>query len=170
MGNTMMDINIEKLTLNVGAGKDHDKLEKGVKLIEYLTGITPVKTKSNKRIPGWGVRPGLPIGCKVTIRGKKKKELIKKFVEAKDNLLKPSQFDNNGNVSFGVHEYINIPGIKYHPEIGIMGFQIAITLSKPGKRVANRRLGKRKVPMKQRVSREEAIDFMKKEFNVELDE
>lgn len=170
MGNKMRDIYIEKLTLNIGAGKDQDKLDKGMKLIEYLTGVKPVKTKTTKRIPGWGIRPGLPIGCKVTIRGDHKKELITKFVEAKENLLKPTQFDNNGNVSFGVHEYINIPGVKYNPEIGIMGFQIAITLSRPGHRIARRRMGKCKVPQKQRITKEEAIDFMKKEFNVELDE
>lgn len=166
----MQQIHIEKLTLNVGAGRDQEKLDKGMKLIEYLTGVKPVKTITHKRKQAWGLRPGLPIGCKVTIRGEDKKELIRKFIEAKDNSLKNTQFDNNGNVSFGVHEYINIPGVKYNPEIGIMGFQIAITLSRPGKRIARRRLGKNKVPEKQRVSKEEAIDFMKKEFNVELDE
>ncbi|MGM5482888.1 MAG: 50S ribosomal protein L5 [Nanobdellota archaeon] len=169
MGSEMRNIRIEKLTLNIGAGKDQEKLEKGMKLIEYLTGVKPVKTKSNKRIPGWGVRPGLPIGCKVTIRNDCK-ELIKKFVEAKDGLLKPSQIDENGNISFGVHEYINVPGVKYNPEIGIMGFQISVTLSRPGKRISRRRLGKSNVPKKHRVSRDEAIEFMKKEFNVEIDE
>ncbi len=164
----MREIYIEKLTMNIGAGRDQDKLEKGVKLIEYLTGIPPVKTKTSKRIPNWGVRPGLPIGCKLTLRDSKKKELLKKFVEAKDNVLKSSQFDENGNISFGIHEYINIPGAKYHPEIGIMGFQISITLTRPGRRVSSRKLKSKSLPQKQRVSKKDAMDFMKKEYNVEI--
>ncbi len=164
----MREIRIEKLTLNVGAGRDQDKLEKGVKLIEYLTGMPPVKTKTSKRIPGWGLRPGLPIGCKLTIRGDKKKDLVKRFVEAKEGTLKSSQFDENGNISFGIHEYINIPGAKYDPDIGIMGFQISITLTKPGSRIKRRKVRAKDLPQKQKVSKKEAFEFMKKEFNVEI--
>lgn len=162
----MKDIKIEKITLNVGAGKDQDKLEKGMKLIEYITGTKPVQTKTNKRIPSWGLRPGLPIGCKLTLRNGDKKALIKRFVEANDNLMKNSQFDDNGNISFGIHEYINIPDLSYNPDIGIMGFQVSITLSRAGFRVARRKLLKKKIPMNHRISKEESIEFMKKEFGV----
>ncbi len=58
----MRTIKIEKLTLNIGAGKNQDKLDKGVILLKYLTGMNPVKTVTQKRIPGWGLRPGLHIG------------------------------------------------------------------------------------------------------------
>ena len=68
----MKDIRIEKVTLNIGAGKDQAKLEKGMKLIKNITGLSPVKTHSKKRIPEWGIRPGLPIGCKITLRNKKR--------------------------------------------------------------------------------------------------
>jgi large subunit ribosomal protein L5 len=168
MENKMKEIRIEKLTLNVGAGKDSDKLEKGIKLIEYITGVKPVSTKTNKRIPTWGLRPGLPIGCKITIRNNNKKDLIKKFIEANDKRIKITNFDDNGNISFGIHEYINIPGIKYNPDIGIMGFQISITLSRPGYRILRRKLKSKKIPLKHRVNKNEAIEFMKKEFNVEI--
>jgi len=164
----MREIRIEKLTLNVGAGKEQDKLDKGMKLIEFLTGIKPVQTRTNKRIPGWGLRPGLPIGCKLTLRNGIKEELIQKFVEANEKNLKKSQFDDNGNISFGIHEYINIPGIKYNPDIGIMGFQISITLSRRGARVSKRRLKRTKIPIKHRVSKNDAIKFMKDKFNVEI--
>ena len=60
--NKMREIRIEKITLNIGAGKDVGKLEKGVKLLKNITGINPVKTVTQKRIPTWGLRPGLPIG------------------------------------------------------------------------------------------------------------
>jgi ATP-dependent Lon protease len=65
----MQRIRIDKLTLNIGAGKDAPLLEKGVKLITQIAGVKPVKTITQKRIPGWGLRPGLPIGCKITLRG-----------------------------------------------------------------------------------------------------
>lgn len=164
----MREIRVEKLTLNVGAGKDQDKLEKGIKLIEYITGTQPVKTVTNKRIPSWGLRPGLPIGCKLTVRNSSKEDLIKRFLESIDWKLRPGQFDNFGNISFGVHEYINIPGVNYNPDIGIMGFQISITLARPGLRISRRRLQKGSVPMKQRVSKDEAIEFMKKHFKAEI--
>src|SRR3989338_9288106 len=121
--NVMKKIRIEKLTLNIGAGKDQTLLEKGVKLLKNITGMTPIKTVTNKRIPTWGLRPGLPIGCKVTLRGKKAEELLKRLLESKANKIMESQFDNYGNIAFGIQEYVDVPGAKYDPEIGIIGFE-----------------------------------------------
>ncbi|MFA6889015.1 MAG: 50S ribosomal protein L5 [Candidatus Woesearchaeota archaeon] len=163
----MKRIEIGKITLNVGAGKDQKKLEKGVLLLKHITGIDPVKTITQKRIPTWGLRPGLPIGCKITIRDKLKiKDLLQKFLKAKNNELIGSQFDESGNIAFGIHEYIDIPGIQYNPDVGIMGFQICITLKRPGFRVRVRKIQKRKIKKNHRISKQNAIDFMKKEFNV----
>src|SRR3989338_11319190 len=100
--NVMKEIRIEKLTLNIGAGKDQTLLEKGFKLLKSITGMSPIKTVTNKRIPTWGLRPGLPIGCKVTLRGKKAAELLKRLFEAKANKLKEIQFDDYGNIAFGI--------------------------------------------------------------------
>ena len=104
--NPMQQVRIEKLTLNVGAGKDQRKLEKGISLIKSITGIEPVKTKTSKRIPGWGLRPGLPIGCKLTLRKADASTILKRLLYAKDFNLKESQFDNSGSISFGIPEYI----------------------------------------------------------------
>ena len=81
--NEMKNIKIEKITLNIGAGKDQSKLEKGIKLLKMLTGIVPIKTTSTKRIPGWGLRIGLPIGCKLTLRKKAAREILKRLLESK---------------------------------------------------------------------------------------
>ena len=165
--NVMKRIEIEKITLNVGAGKDPKKLEKGVLLLKHLTGIDPVKTITQKRIPTWGLRPGLPIGCKITIRDKDViKNLLPRFLKAKSNNLKETQFDENGNLAFGIHEYIDIPGVQYTPDVGIMGFQITITLKRPGFRVKVRKVQKRKIKKSHRISRQEAMEFMKSSFNV----
>ncbi len=161
---------MEKVTLNIGAGKDQAKLEKGIKLINSITGRNPVKTFTKKRIQEWGLRPGLPIGCKLTLRKKEALELLKRLFEAKDNTLQVSNLDNEGNISFGINEYIDIPGVKYDPDIGIMGLQVCITLKRSGFRVKSRALKRHAIPRKHRVKREEAIDFMKNMFNLKVGE
>lgn len=166
----MKKIRIEKLTLNFGAGTDQKKLEKGIKLIKMITGKEPVKTKTTSRIAGWGLRPGLAIGCKLTIRGPEATEIIQRLVTAKDTMLSLRNFDNNGNVSFGIHEYVDIPGVKYDPELGIIGLEASITLSRPGFRVRTRKIQKRKVPMRHRIAKEEAVSFFKEQFGTKIKE
>jgi large subunit ribosomal protein L5 len=168
--NPSREIRIEKITLNIGAGKSTEKLEKGVKLFEIITGIKPVKTISKKRIAGWGIREGLPIGCRVTIRGENAAHLLKQLLGGLDNKLKAKQFDDEGNMSFGIKEYIDIPGIEYDPEIGVAGFQVCVTLERPGFRVKKRRLLKKKIGGKHKITKEDAIEFMKSRFNVKMEE
>lgn len=168
--NPMRKITVEKVTLNIGAGKDENTLKKGIKLITQLTGKEPIKTLAKKRIPTWGLRPGLPIGCKLTLRGKEAEEMIVRMLKAKENILKESQFDNNGNVAFGVSEHIDIQGAKYDPEIGIMGIEIAITLTRPGFRIKTRKLKTKSVGKAHRITKEEAINFMKENFRINTGE
>ncbi len=164
--NVMRRLKIAKVTLNIGAGKSTEKLEKGLKLLKAITGIPPVKTFTNKRIPNWGLRPGLPIGCKLTIRKTASIELLKRLIHARDNKLSESQFDDEGNVAFGIPEYIDIQGVDYDPAIGIMGLEVCVTLERPGFRIKRRKLMKRKIPTKHRVTKQEAIDFMKEKFGI----
>ncbi len=168
--NKMRDIRIEKVTLNIGAGKDQVRLERGMKLLKNVTGLGPVKTFTNKRIPTWGIRPGLPIGCKITLRGKKSIEELKRLIKARGNKLAQSNFSKNGNIAFGIHEYIDIPGVEYDPEIKIMGLEVCITLERPGFRIKRRKYQKTKIPKKHSISKQEAINFMKEKFNVEVSE
>lgn len=168
--NPMRQIRIEKLTLNVGAGKDQSILDKAEKLIENLTGTKPVKTKTQKRIPAWGLRPGLPIGCKLTIRHKQAEELIPRLLAAKGNKLRPENFDEAGNISFGIPEYIDIEGAKYDPTIGIIGLQVCITLERPGYRVKRRRLMPAKAGKKHRVNPADAKAFMAERFKTRFEE
>ncbi len=166
--NSMKQIRIEKVTLNIGAGKDQAKLEKGLMLLKMITETEPVKTFTKKRIPEWGLRPGLPIGCKVTLRKNKALAIIPRLLEAKDIKLKKSQFDGKGNIAFGIPEYIDIQGAKYDPKIGMMGLQACITLERPGFRIKKRRIGKKKIPIKHSITQEEAIEFMKSKFNAQI--
>ena len=162
--NAMKQIRIEKVTLNLGTGEPGAKLEKAKKLLVMITGRTPIENKTNKRIPGWGLRPGLSIGTKVTIRGEEAKELLGKLLKAAENKLDSRSFDNNGNVSFGIKEYIDIPGIKYNMDIGIIGLSVAVTLGRPGTRIKIRSIKKKTIPLRHRIKKEEAIEFIKQTY------
>ena len=167
--NKMQTVRIEKVTLNIGAGKDQARLGKAIKLLKHITGIEPVKTVASKRIPSWGLRPGLPIGCKLTLR-KGTEPLIKQCLAAKENVLSLRNFDNSGNISFGIHEYIDVPGIKYDPDIGIIGFQLSITLERPGYRVKRRRIQKAIIGKHHQITQQDAVSFMKQQFQIKLKE
>lgn len=168
--NPMQLPRIEKITLNIGAGKDQTRLEKGVTVLKLITGINPVKTVTQKRIPAWGLRPGLPIGCKLTLRKKQADELLKRLLVAKEHMLAPGQFDNAGNISFGIHEHIDIPGITYDPKIGVLGLQVCVTLEKPGFRVKRRKLEPKTIPKNHRITKEEAMTFMQKNYKITIGE
>ncbi len=168
--NPMQLPRIEKLTLNIGAGKDQTRLEKGVQVLKMITGIEPIKTVTQQRIPTWGLRPGLPIGCKLTLRKAKAVEILKRLLKARENVLHAAHFDNAGNISFGIKEYIDIPGAVYDPKIGVLGLQVCVTLEKPGFRIKKRKIEAKKVPKRHMISKEEAIDYMQKEFGIRIGE
>jgi large subunit ribosomal protein L5 len=168
--NPMQEIRIEKVTLNIGAGKDQKILEKGVKLLNNLTGRNPIKTITQKRIAAWGLRAGLPIGCKVTLRKGVAYDVLSRTLDAKSNMLNSRQFDNNGNLAFGVPEYIDIKDARYDPDIGMMGLEVCVTLERPGYRIKRRSLLSKKIPAKHKVTKEDAINFMQTKFKVELED
>jgi large subunit ribosomal protein L5 len=162
--NVMRNIKIEKIVLSVGGTGEY--LEKGYKLLEILTEKKPAKTKSRKRIPALGVRPGLEIGCVVTLR-KDYNELLKRLLIAIDNVLKKKQISEN-NFSFGLKEYIEIPGMEYHREIGIMGFDVTVVFKRAGRRVRLKKIKQGKVPKRQVITKEEIIKFMEEHFQTQF--
>lgn len=166
--NLMREIKIEKITLNIGAGEAGEKLNKAKKILEKITNSKALETITMKRIPSWGIRPKLPIGCKVTLRGKRAEEVLLRLLKAIDNKIDEKKFDNAGNFSFGIPEYIDIPGVEYDPSIGIIGLEVAITLERPGYRIKRRRIKNKKISFNHLIKKEEAVDFIKNKFNVEI--
>lgn len=167
--NKMKEIGIEKITLNIGIGKESSKMDKSIKLLQKISNLKPVQTIAKKRIPTWGVRPGLPIGCKVTIR-KNTEQLLKNLFQAIGNKINIHKFDSHGNLSFGIPEYLDIPGVEYDPEIGIIGLEAAVTLKRAGFRIKDRKIRPKKIPERHRISKQESIEFIKNKFNVEVEE
>ena len=166
LNNPMRLIKVTKVTLNIGTGKDQVLLEKALKLMKQITGIPPVKTITQKRIAAWGLRPGLPIGCKITLRNKQALDILPRMLAAKEFKLGNDNFDDNGNISFGIKEYIDIKDAKYDPEIGIIGLQCSITLERSGFRIKRRKLLNKSIPNNHRISKKDSMEFMKKQFGV----
>ncbi len=162
--NNIRDIKMEKVVLSIGG--IGEELEKGFKLLKLLAQRTPAKMKTTKRIPSLGIRPKLEIGAVVTVR-KKPGELLKKMLAAKNNTLKKSSMDEN-NFSFGIKEYIEIPGTEYQRDIGIRGLDVTVTFKKAGRRIKLKKIKMGKIPRKQNVSKEEIIKFMEENFKTKF--
>ncbi|MGL6297973.1 MAG: 50S ribosomal protein L5 [Methanobacteriaceae archaeon] len=167
--NPMEQVLIAKVTLNIGVGDGGEKLSRAEKLLTTLTDQNPVRTYSTITNPEFGIRKHQPIACKVTLRGEKANEAIKLVLEGIGNRLKKKQFDAQGNVSFGIAEHIDMPGMRYDPEIGIFGMNVAVTFEKPGYRIKKRKIQRRKIPAKHLATKEETMKYMEDNFNVVLE-
>lgn len=165
MINKMREIKIEKVTLNVGGTADN--LDKGVKLLERITEKKAVKAISRKRIPTLGVRPGLAVGGMVTLRGQKAIEILRKLLAAEDNKIKRRQISEN-SFSFGIKEYIEIPGMQYQRDIGLRGLECSVSFVRAGKRVIRRKIKRGKLPRRQSISKEEISEYLENKFGVNL--
>ena len=164
--NPMRKVKLEKVVLSCGATAQD--LEKSKKLLEFLTKRKAQKIASVKRMPNFGVRPELEVGTRVTLRGKEALEILKRLLGAIDNFLDESQVTQNA-LSFGIEEYIEIPGTEYQREIGIRGLSVTAVFTRPGVRVKRRKIKRSKIPKKQHVSQEEIIEFMGENFDTEIE-
>ncbi|MCJ2564121.1 MAG: 50S ribosomal protein L5 [Candidatus Thermoplasmatota archaeon] len=164
----MRDVRIEKTVVNIGVGEAGERLIKAQKVLEMLTGQRPVETISKTTNKDLGIREGMPIGCKVTLRGEKAEDFLKRALWVKNNRLANYNFDPEGNFSFGVPDYTEFEEMKYDPEIGIFGMDVSVSLKRPGYRVTKRRRRTSKIPIRHRVTREEGIQFIRDRFEIEV--
>ena len=166
--NIMKEIRLEKVVLNMGLGKSGDAVEIAKKALGQISGKTVNDRPAKKAIRDWGVRKGEPIGAAVTIRGNDGKELLKRLLEAKGNRVNGRSFDKLGNLSFGILEHIDIPGIKYDPKIGILGLNVTVRLVRPGFSVSARSKHKASIGKHHRISPDEAKTYLTKEFGASV--
>jgi len=120
-----------------------------------------------KRRTTFGMARKKPIGVKVTLRGEKAEKFLRDALKAVNNELKESQI-NPGNFSFGIKEYIDLPNVKYDPEIGILGMDVCVTLERPGYRVKRRKIKRAKIGKKHLITKDETIEWLKEKFGVKI--
>ena len=166
--NPMEAARIAKVTVNIGVGEGGEKLEKAERVLAKLTGRKPTRTLGKELNRELGVRPGEPIGCKVTLRGADAASFLKRALYTRKNKVYAYSFDNQGNLQFGISDYTNFEGERYDPDIGVFGMDVCITLEKAGFRIKHRRMVAAKVPPHHRVTREEAQSFLVSKFDIEV--
>ncbi|MBI4021502.1 MAG: 50S ribosomal protein L5 [Candidatus Aenigmarchaeota archaeon] len=164
----MREVRLAKLTLNMGAGDSAARLEASKKAMKTIAGKTIVVTSTRKRTT-FGTPRNKAIGVMVTLRGTEAAAMLKRLLEAIEGKLKPTQFDRTGNFSFGIQEYIHIPGIQYDAEIGILGLDVAVTLERPGYRVKRKRIRTGRVGAHHQITKDEAIAWAR-QFGFRVEE
>lgn len=166
--NIMKKISLEKVVLNMGVGKSGDAIGVAKKALDQISGKNSCPRDAKETQRDFGVRKGEPIGVAVTVRGKDARELLKRLFDAKGNQINGRAFDDFGNFSFGIREHIDIPGVKYDPQIGILGLDIAVSLSRPGYSIRKRSKHKASVGKTHVIRKQEAKDYVSKEFGVTI--
>jgi len=136
--NPMKKLRIEKLCINIAVGQSGDKLTRASKVLEQLTGQTPVNSKARYTVRTFGIRRNEKIACHATVRGPKAEELLERALKVKEFELKARNFSANGSFGFGIDEHIDL-GLKYDPSIGIYGMDFFVVLGRPGTRIGRRR-------------------------------
>jgi large subunit ribosomal protein L5 len=164
----MRTIRVEKVVVNCGVGQAGEKLLKAQKVLEMVTGQKAVQTLSRSQIRDWGIREGMPIGCRVTLRRQRAEDFLKRALTVRNRRLPAYSFDPEGNFSFGIPDYTDFEGMKYDPEIGVYGMDVSVVLERPGFRVKRRRLERTSIPTKHRITRADGIAFARNQFQVEV--
>jgi large subunit ribosomal protein L5 len=159
---------IEKVVVNLNVGKSGEPLEKANKVLAEITGQTPVKRKAKKTIRDFGIREGESIAVVVTLRKQKAIDFLKKVLPVVENKVSKRAFDERGNFAFGLKEHIEIPGVKYDPDVGIFGMDVCVTVNRPGQRIKIRRKQNNPIGPKHLLTPEESIVFIKQTLGVEI--
>jgi large subunit ribosomal protein L5 len=159
---------IEKITVNIGVGEAGERLKKAETVLQNITGHKPIETLSKTTNKDWSIRKMMPIGCKVTLRGKDANAFLQEALTTRDNKIADYSFDDEGNLSFGIPDHTLFKSQKYDPNIGIFGMDVCITMKKPGYRIKRKRIAPGHIPHRHRVKREESMKFFTINYNVEV--
>lgn len=169
MSKNIMEIpHVEKVTVHMCVGESGKKLSNAEMIMKKITGQTPVKTVAQRTLPGFGIKKGESIGCKVTLRGDNAEKFLKTAFSIHENAMEAARFDNNGNFAFGIEEHTDFPGLEYDPEIGIYGMDVIVSVEKPGYRIKKRKVQQQKIPSGHKLTKDDSIEYISKNYGVEV--
>jgi len=162
----MREPTVEKVVVHMGVGQGGRELQNAEEILEEITGQQSVRTTATRTEPEFGIRQGDPIGAKVTLRDDAAADFLERAFDAVS--LSRSQFDETGNVSFGIEEHTDFPSQEYDPNVGIFGLDVTVNLVRPGYRVAKRDKRSRQIPHNHRLDADDAIAYLEANFDVEV--
>ena len=166
--NVMLEPRIDKVVVHVGVGESGQRLVNAETIMKAITHQQPVRSMAKKTLPTFNIKKKEPIGAKLTLRGKAAEDFLVLAFKAAGNSLRTSQFDAQGNFSFGIEEHTDFPGMRYDPEIGIFGMDVSVALKRAGYRIARRRVANKKLPARQRLGKDDTVEFVKNKFGIEI--
>jgi len=168
MSNIMRTPVIDKVIVHMGVGESGQHLVNAEEILRTITGQEVIRCFAKRTLPAFAIKKKEPIGCKVTLRGQKAQEFLEIALGIVEKSLVKSQFDSLGNVSFGIEEHTDFPGMRYDPNIGVFGMDVTVVIKRPGERICKRRIATRKIPTNHRVTVEDAIVFLNESYGVEV--
>jgi large subunit ribosomal protein L5 len=135
LANVMQVPKINKIVLNIGLGRDvvtnSKQMGVVVGVLKQLAGQQPVQTLARKSIAGFKIREGMPLGAKVTLRGRNMYEFLDRLVTVALPAVRDFQgvsanFDQNGNYNLGIREWVIFPEVSYDAADKVYGLNVTI--------------------------------------------
>ncbi len=166
--NVHRSVRVIKVVVNTGVGESGEARTKAARVLEMVTHQKPVATRSHSTNRDFGIRKGQEIGAKVTLRGSTALEFLGRAFEARDKQLDVDSIDRNGNFSFGIADYTDFTGMKYDPQIGIHGMDVAVEMGRAGFRIRQRRIQPRPLPKALRSTPDETRAYLTQTLGVTI--
>ena len=161
---TILQLRETNAFADISVGESGDRLTRASKVLEQLTGQTPVTSKARYTVRTFGIRRNEKIAVHVTIRGPKAEEILERGLKVKEYELRRKNFSETGNFGFGIQEHIDL-GARYDPGIGIFGMDFYVVMGRPGARVARRRAKKTRIGFQHRIKKDDTMAWFKQRFD-----